>query len=325
MLLVCVILTFVAVMAKADSPESFYNDFYLSNNEESNAYTDPYEEYFTYDSKGTVISTRTNVRAEPSTGAKKLGELHNGEVCHVIGKYKDWYLIDLYASSLGEIGSYGFVREGFLSVDPFTAHINGYNLYDTPWDGSRVIGVSGDEYVDIISESNGYVCIQFRDGRAGSCFIRRGDLFGYSYTPDYSWSENYSNPAWILLTKYTTLFADPWRSGKKNGEKSAETLMRVVAVNEDYYCVKTNDADGGTSFILKNDVGELDSTACYVAKKTVIKDQDGNVVEELKRGEILYDIVAQKNGKVVVSMWDEENNTEFFGYVDKNCLQPILN
>ncbi|MBQ9267168.1 MAG: SH3 domain-containing protein [Clostridia bacterium] len=62
-------------------------------------------------------------------------------------------------------------------------------------------------------------------------------------------------PYWIVLTKYTVLYTDPWGTGDSNGEKSAGTPLLVTSENGEFYCVQTKSGSAGASFIRKRDVG----------------------------------------------------------------------
>lgn len=62
-------------------------------------------------------------------------------------------------------------------------------------------------------------------------------------------------PYWIVTTKYTPVYADPWGSGMSNGEMATGTPMLVISENNYFLCVQTRGTSAGSSFIRRSDIG----------------------------------------------------------------------
>ena len=63
------------------------------------------------------------------------------------------------------------------------------------------------------------------------------------------------SPCFIVLTKYTNGYDDPWYTGMENGEFSKGEPMLVKNQNDQFYCVQPHKGQAGSSFIRRSDVG----------------------------------------------------------------------
>ena len=220
----------------------------------ANAETNPYQPYYyQYSHTGTVICTQLTVRTEPSTSAREYGVLKNGQSCTILGKYGDWYIIDLSSCNYKNYPSgYGFAKESLIEQDPF----------------------------------------------------------------------------WIVLTKYTDMYANPWRiSNKKNGEQSGRVML-VIEENYPFYNVQCRESTAGSSFIYTWDVGQFSSPGqnlhVIVEDNVPILDPDNGIVfKKLSK----YTIVNVKSvsGEYSLVALDYDTITEYLGWVKTQYVQRIAN
>ena len=92
------------------------------------------------------------------------------------------------------------------------------------------------------------------------------------------------------------MYATPWHLDIKNGEKTQDTIMKVLSEDNDYYCVQLN-SGGGSAFVKKSDVGYYaDGDAYYVRRDTKIKDaKTGEEIGVVEKGEIIIIDRLSKN------------------------------
>ncbi|MBO5143326.1 MAG: SH3 domain-containing protein [Clostridia bacterium] len=64
-----------------------------------------------------------------------------------------------------------------------------------------------------------------------------------------------ADPYYITLPKTVILWADPFGSGKANGEKDKGNELLVISETAEWYCVQTRESSAGSSFIRKSDLG----------------------------------------------------------------------
>lgn len=139
-----------------------------------------------------------------------------------------------------------------------------------------------------------------------------------------------SNPYWIVTTKYTPVYSDPWGTGNSNGEISVNTPMMVVSENDYYYCVQTRPQSAGSSFIRKYDVGKF-TPDCEPGFAVAI---DGPVYV-LSYFDPGYQLGTLDSFDVVqVVEWGPQNSHIFYtkkdgtyydAYVPTMYLQPVIN
>ena len=63
------------------------------------------------------------------------------------------------------------------------------------------------------------------------------------------------SPCFIVLTKYTEGYDDPWGTGKQNGQFSKGEPKLLKNQNGQYYCIQPHKGQAGSSFIRVSDVG----------------------------------------------------------------------
>jgi len=138
-----------------------------------------------------------------------------------------------------------------------------------------------------------------------------------------------SNPYWIVTTKYTPVYADPWGSGMSNGEMATGTPMLVVSENEYYLCVQTRHQSAGSSFIRRSDIGQytpdcepgyavvVDGPAdvrSYGDYSVIGKLDSFSIVQVVEWGEVGCHIYYQVSKDNYVDAW-----------IDTLKIQPVIN
>ena len=211
-----------------------------------------YEE-IDYESSAICICTNASIREAPNTSAKRYGQLHNGDVCKIIGEEGQWAIIDLTSTGLP----------------------------DVPKDGI------------------GYA-------------LKR--LFKRS-------------PYWIVLTNYTDVYADPWYSGQSNGALVENTPLLVISENKDFYCTRLKNGQAGVTFVKKSDVGYYtsDYTSSYavVAKGPIsVYSDDWHELGTLKALDIVQ-VYSWLDDYSYIHIEIKGETLE--GWVDTNCIQPVIN
>ena len=139
-----------------------------------------------------------------------------------------------------------------------------------------------------------------------------------------------SNPYWIVLTKYTAVYDDPWWTGNSNGEFSANTPLLVKSENDQFYCVQTKNGAAGSSFIRKGDVGRF-TPDCEPGYAVVV---DGPVDVWTYYGDS-YVLGQLKTLDIVqVVEWGPDSSHIFYKLADNQFvdawvasikLQPVIN
>ena len=99
------------------------------------------------------------------------------------------------------------------------------------------------DVVKIYENSNGWLTIDLG-------FVNMGEGVGYIKS-----SLVKESPCFIVLTKYTPVYADPWWTGESNGEISGGTPMLLISESRDFYCVQLHTGKAGSTFVRKSDVG----------------------------------------------------------------------
>ncbi len=105
------------------------------------------------------------------------------------------------------------------------------------------------DVVTIVGESNGWYYIDLAStglkGVNGGIGYAKANLIK-------------TTPYWIVLTKYTPVYADPWNySGLNNGELDKGTPLLVLTENNEYYDCRIKDGQPGVTFVRKSDVGRF--------------------------------------------------------------------
>ena len=210
------------------------------------------EYYNEYRWTGIVICTNASVRESPSTSAKRYGQIHNGNVCTIVGEQDGWYLIDLATTGLNVPDGIGYVKRGLIK----------------------------------------------------------------------------KTPCWIVLTKYTYIYSDPWYSDQENGEFVADTPLLVKSENDEFYCVQHAKGQAGSSFVRKRDVGAFtpDCEPSYAViaggQVNVYSYENWSVIDSLNTLSL-----------VQVFSWDEDfcyvmyekDGDIIYGYIETNFVQPVIN
>lgn len=130
---------------------------------------------------GTVTSTRASVRELPDTNAKRYCYIQNGDEVSVLGEHGDWYIVDLQTLNLSEQPeqAYGYVLKKYLSFTLSQITLtNTVTLWADPWgsgiaNGEKVKGT----VLTVLSETDQYFCVQTNDGKAGSSFLKKSDIY----------------------------------------------------------------------------------------------------------------------------------------------------
>jgi len=132
---------------------------------------------------GIVVCTQLTVRNRPATGGKQIGQLKNMQICTIVGKYNDWYILDTYESGLpSDAYAYGYAKDSLILQDPYWVVTTKYTpLYCSPWrmDNLRNGEQSG-RVLLVIEENYPWYCVQCKESTAGSSFVRREDIGQYS-------------------------------------------------------------------------------------------------------------------------------------------------
>ncbi len=136
------------------------------------------------------------------------------------------------------------------------------------------------------------------------------------------------DPAWIVLTKYTYMYTDPWNSyiPKQNGQQSGRVLL-VISENDEFYCVQCREGTAGSSFIHKWDVGQYtkDGMPSYVVvgDKVPMYDTNWNLVEELSYYTIVKVLNSTDDHYYIALNYGTEQ--ERHGWVQRDYIQRIIN
>ena len=181
--------------------------------------------------------------------------------------------------------------------------------------------------------TNGKSCGKLKNGQTCTIIGRTGDWYiidlascGFKNYPEGTGYAKASliveDPRWIVLTKYTVMYADPWSMQKSNGEQSSRVLQ-VISENEWLYCVQTRETTAGSSFILKSDVGQYSNPDEYnfvvVGGDAALYDDTlSEQIATLKTFDIVQFIVSRDNFYKV-------RFEDSVGWVKKTQLQRIIN
>ena len=138
------------------------------------------------------------------------------------------------------------------------------------------------------------------------------------------------DPAWIVLTKYTYMYTDPWNyyGAKRNGEQTGRVCL-IISENQDFYCVQCKENSPGSSFIRKYDVGQYSQ---YGQNLQVVAENDvpmyeapfgGGTKDVLARFTIVNaDAYSDVYCHVTVNTGTEK---QYDGWVETRYLQRIIN
>lgn len=167
-------------------------------------YSDPYEPYFyQYAHPGTVVCSQLTVRTEPSTGARELGKLKNGQPCYIRGMYNDWYIIDLSSCGISSSAPYGFAKEALIKQDPYWIVLTKYTyMYATPWQKEcKRNGEQMNRVCFVIEEEYPFYAVQCKELTPGTSFIYMQDVGQYSQ-PDQNLYVTVYDPIPVLDSPY---------------------------------------------------------------------------------------------------------------------------
>ncbi len=138
-----------------------------------------------------------------------------------------------------------------------------------------------------------------------------------------------ADPMWIVLTKYTYLYATPWDTGDfgglRNGEQSGRAML-VLGQRGSYYAVQCREGTAGTSFVHTWDVGSYSNGAnLYVCAEQVdlLDSPSGTKVTTADRFTIVtVDSMSGDYYHVVVNAGTAEETS---GWVLSRFIHPVIN
>jgi hypothetical protein len=288
--------------AYADTPV-WDDDSYNSTNDswEDYDYVYPFAQYESseyYGEVGVIISTNASVRSKASTNTKRYTQLKNGDEILILDRQGDWYVIDVTYNDMTDLeyGTVGYVLCNLVTLKTHGIYLNNVvNTYQDPWLTSAPNGTVTGEVL-VLSENKYFYCIQKQNGRAGSAFIKKADV--YYWEPEKYDVRNYKDvrfaevDTWVYCNNPVNLYVDPWGSGMRNGERSSEAF-RVISENSRYYCVVLNNGGVGTSYILKEDLEHYSGLQpdglfhqyCYVTQNITVWENGEEV--ELEKGSVV--------------------------------------
>ena len=175
------------------------------------------------------------------------------------------------------------------------------------------------DVVNIVGEQNGWYLIDLKS--TGLKDVPDG--IGYAKS-----SLIVSNPYWIVLTKYTPVYANPWWTGKSNGEISSGTPMLVIDENNDFYCVRLHNGQAGVTFVRKYDVGrfnpECEPSYCVVVDGPVdVYNYDfSQVIGTLKTLDLVQVVAySGENAHIYYKIGD----SYYDAWTKTINLQPVIN
>ncbi len=213
--------------------------------------------------------------------------------------------------------------------NPYYSYQNGWSgtvictnvsIRETPSTSAKRYGqLHNGDVVKIVGEQNGWYLIDL----ASTGIKNVPDGIGYAKK-----SLIKISPYWIVLTKYTPVYADPWWSGESNGELSSGTPLLVISENNEFYCVRLHNGQAGVTFVRKYDVGRYNPDcepgyAVVVDGPIDVYSNDNNaVIGTLKTLELVQ--VYFYDGEYA-HIYYNQNNTFIDAYVKTLNLQPVLN
>ena len=128
--------------------------------------------------RGIVICTNVTIRNSPSTSASSYGQLHNGDVVHILYESNGWYAIDLATTGLTNSGGVGYAKSSLIKAAPYWIVLTSYTpVYADPWYTGNSNGeLSTNTPLLVISENDDFFCVQTHTGVAGASFVRKNDV-----------------------------------------------------------------------------------------------------------------------------------------------------
>ena len=99
------------------------------------------------------------------------------------------------------------------------------------------------DVVKILENYNGWMTVDL-------AYIGMGEGVGYIQS-----ALVLESPCFIVLTKYTHGYDEPWYTGGENGQFSKGEPMLVKSQTSDFYCIQPHKGQAGSSFIRRSDVG----------------------------------------------------------------------
>ena len=181
------------------------------------------------------------------------------------------------------------------------------------------------DVVTIVGENNGWYTILLSSTGLKDIPLDEGAV-GYAKS-----SLIKSNPGWIVLTKYTYVYDDPWWTGNQNGEFPAGTALLVKSENDQFYCVQTKNGAAGSSFIRKGDVGRYSPVEGEPGYAVVVDGPvdvwtyygESYVLGQLKTQDIVQ--VVDWGSDMSHIYYKVSDNQFVDAFVSSLKLQPIIN
>ena len=200
------------------------------------AFADNYDNYlFPYRYSATVIATRVSVRSGPSVRSSSYGQLKNGQTFMIVGRYNDWYIVDLDSCKFSRDSSgYGFLQASFVKENPSWIVVPGSTfLYATPWQQPDGIqhknGQQSNRVYLVIEQQPPFYAVQLCENSPGTAFIYMNDVPRYSYE---------GQDLYVCVEDKVPMYDAPW--GNKRSSVSRFTVVNVIENYDGFYEVVVN-------------------------------------------------------------------------------------
>ena len=136
------------------------------------------------------------------------------------------------------------------------------------------------------------------------------------------------NPQCLIATKLTNVYATPWNTQLKNGERPQGYIWFILDQQYSWYAVGAMSQENsiGTGFVLSGDVGYSGSyqQRYVVIWETALLDEyTWAQTSTAKRWSIGN--VCSDSGDYLLLVFDEAQPTEIRGWVSKQFVAPIIN
>ena len=135
-------------------------------------------------------------------------------------------------------------------------------------------------------------------------------------------------PTWIVLTKYTNVYTDPWHTGYKNGEITEGTPMLVITENKEFYDVRLHSGQAGVTFVRKKDVGQF-TQDCEPGYAVVVDGpakvysyENWKKIDSLETLELVQVFDWEEDFSYVMY---ERDGQIIYGWVETFFIQPVIN
>ena len=133
------------------------------------------------------------------------------------------------------------------------------------------------------------------------------------------------DPEFLVTTRTTNLYATPWTVEKKNGEQNRTFL--ILAENNGWYAVQTNDGSPGTSFIRMQDVGQYSPAygSMYVitANAELYDENTWAQFQTVKR--LTIGSRLDVSGDYSLLVFNEGQGNEMRGWILTQYIAPLRN